>query len=56
MSTKELIAEYLEQERNNVFNYSANYRMDQPKKGYEREFRDAKERVILLEYLIGEIQ
>lgn len=56
MSTKDLIAEYLEQERNNVFNYSANYRMDQPKKGYEREFRTAKERVILLEYLISEMQ
>ena len=56
MSTKDLIAEYLEQERNNVFNYSANYRMDQPKKGYEWEFRAAKERVILLEYLINEIQ
>lgn len=56
MTTKDLIAEYLEQERNNVFNYSANYRMDQPKKGYEREFRTAKERVILLEYLISEMQ
>lgn len=56
MSLKELIAEYLEQERNNVFNYSANYRMDQPKKGYEREFRSAKERVILLEYLIKELK
>lgn len=35
MTIKEMLNNYLEQERNNVFCYSANYLMDTPKKGYE---------------------
>lgn len=56
MTTKDLITEYPEAERNNVFDYSSDYRMDKPRKGYEREFRAAKERVVLLEELIGQIK
>lgn len=56
MATKDLISEYLEQERNNVFSYAGNYQMTQPKKGYENQFRAAKERVELLEELIGQMK
>ncbi len=52
MTYKELLEEYLDRERNNVFCYSANYLMDTPKKGYEKEFAEAVERAELLEVLI----
>ena len=52
MTIKEMLNNYLEQERNNVFCYSANYLMDTPKKGYEQEFTEAVERVSLLEELL----
>lgn len=52
MTTKDLLTEYLDRERNNVFCYSANYLMTTPKRGYEREFREAQERVELLEDLL----
>ncbi|MDY4191980.1 MAG: hypothetical protein SOX72_07190 [Oscillospiraceae bacterium] len=52
MTCKELLEEYLDRERNNVFCYSANYMMDTPKKGYEKEFAEAVERVDMLETLI----
>ena len=52
MTYKELLEEYLDRERNNVFCYSANYLMDTPKKGYEKEFAEAVERVDMLETLI----
>lgn len=56
MTTKELILEYLDRERNNVFCYSDNYMMDSPKKGYEREFSEAQERAELLENLLSDIE
>ncbi|MDD2956679.1 MAG: hypothetical protein PHD67_10285 [Oscillospiraceae bacterium] len=52
MTYKELLEEYLDREHNNVFCYSANYLMDTPKKGYEKEFAEAVERVEMLETLI----
>lgn len=55
MTIKELITEYLEREKNNVFICAANYRMDSPKRGYEREFRNAQERVELLEELLEQL-
>lgn len=55
MTTKEMLSEYLEQERNNVFAYSANYLMNMAKKGYEQEFAEALERVSLLEDLIRNV-
>ena len=55
MTTKELLREYLDRELNNVFCYSANYLMDTPKKGYEREHREARERVELLEGILQQI-
>ena len=55
MTTLDLLREYLDQECNNVFCYSANYLMNAPKKGYEREFREAQERVELLEGILQQI-
>lgn len=52
MTCKELLEEYLDRERNNVFCYSANYLMDTPKKGYEKEFAEAVERAEMLETLV----
>ena len=43
MTTKELLEKYYDIEMNNVFCYSATYLMDSPKKGYEREWREACE-------------
>lgn len=53
MTTKDLLTEYLDREHNNVFAYSANYLMTTPKRGYEREFQEAQERVELLEELLS---
>lgn len=44
MGKKELLEKYYDMEMNNVFAYSANYLMSSPKKGYEREWCEAKER------------
>ena len=54
MSVIELLKEYLEREKHNVFCYSATYTMDTPKRGYEREFREANEKVDLLTDMIAE--
>ena len=55
MTTRELLTDYLETERNNVFSYAATYLMTQPKRGYEREFSEARERAELLEDLLTNI-
>lgn len=52
MNEKKLVEYYLDMERNNVFAYAANYKMDVAKPGYEREFQEARERVTLLEELL----
>lgn len=44
MDKKELLQKYYDMEMNNVFAYSANYLMSSSKKGYEREWCEAKER------------
>lgn len=54
MSALELLKEYLEREKHNVFCYSATYTMNTPKRGYEKEFREANEKVALLEDMIAE--
>lgn len=55
MTTKELLTYYLESELDKVFDYSANRHQTQAKRGYEREFSEAKERAGILEDLIEEI-
>ena len=54
MDTKELLTKYYEIEMNNVFCYSQNYLMDSPRKGYEREWHEAKDRAAALERLMEE--
>lgn len=48
MTELELLNEYLEQELNKIHSYSEDYRMNTPKRGYEREFEDAEIKVYLL--------
>ena len=54
MTTKDLLEKYYDIEMNNVFCYSATYLMDSPKKGYEREWREAGESAGILKELIEE--
>lgn len=54
MTRKELLEKYYEQEMNNVFCYSATYLMNSPKKGYEQEWREARESADILMELIEE--
>lgn len=54
MNAIKLLKEYLEREKHNVFCYSATYTMETPKRGFEKEFREAKEKVALLEDMIAE--
>ena len=55
MTTSELLTYYLESELDKVFDYSANRQQTQAKRGYEREFSEAKERAEILQNLIEEI-
>lgn len=52
MTDIELLQEYYDREMNNVFSYSANWLMNSPKKGYEREFQEALDRAQILDELI----
>ncbi len=54
MTRKELLEKYYDMEMNNAFCYSATYMMNSPKKGYEREWREAKERADILKELLEE--
>ena len=55
MTAIELLTEYLDQERNNVFHTAANFHMDSPKRGCEREFQAALERVEALEQIMEKL-
>lgn len=48
MAFIDLLKEYFDEEMNNVFCYSANWLMDSPRKGYEKEFYEARERADIL--------
>lgn len=54
MTKIELLTEYYEKEMNNVFSYSANWLMTIPRKGYEKEWTEAKERSELLDQMLQE--
>lgn len=56
MTKQELLKEYYDMEMNNVFCYSANYLMNFPKKGYEKEWQEAKDKAEILQGLIEEIR
>lgn len=53
MTRQEVLKKLYDREMDNVFAYSANYLMTVPKKGYEREFEEAKEIVAVLEELMA---
>lgn len=54
MTKKELLQEYLEKERQAVFEYSADYRFKTAKKGFEQLHEEAVLKVSLLEEMICE--
>ncbi|MEA4920654.1 MAG: hypothetical protein VB078_07030 [Clostridiaceae bacterium] len=56
MTTDELLKEYRDRELNSVFSYSANYLMNSPRKGYEKEFEAAQMRAELLQALIMKLR
>lgn len=56
MTIKELISDYLDRERQNVFLCASDYRMNSPKPGCERYFREAQKRAELLEELLGQLE
>lgn len=53
MTREEILQKLYDQAMNNVFAYSANYLMTVPKKGYEREFEEAREIAAVLEELMA---
>lgn len=56
MTKKELLQEYLEKERQAVFEFSADYAHKTPKKGCENEHEEAVLKVSLLEDMISEME
>lgn len=54
MTKKELLQKYFDEEMNEVFRCSANYRMDCPKKGCEGEWEEAMVRAEELRKLMEE--
>ena len=54
MKRIEILKEYYEREMNNVFAYSADYKMNSAKKGYEREFEAAVMKADTLKEMIEE--
>jgi len=55
MNIIELLKDYYDREMNNVFCYSANWLMNCPKKGFEREFSEAQERAALIRAHLAEL-
>lgn len=56
MTKKELLQEYLEKEKQAVFEYSADYKLKTAKKGFEHEHEEAVLKVSLLEDMISEME
>ena len=48
MDIIDILKDYYEREMNNVFCYSSNYLMNSPKRGYEKEFDEARERAEII--------
>ena len=53
MTEKEMLKSYYDMEMNEVFRTSGNYTMSFPRKGFEDEWREAKEKAALLEQLMA---
>lgn len=56
MTETELLRDYLDSEQHNLFCYSANREMTRAKDGFDREFREARERCLLLELMLYRAQ
>ena len=56
MTLLEILKDYLDRERHNIFCFSASYTMDSPKRGYEREFEEATERADVLAKAIKDLE
>ena len=56
MNKLELLKEYYDMEANNVFAYSANYLMTIPRKGYEKEWQLANDKLTILTEIIKEYE
>jgi len=54
MNRKELLKKYYDLETHNALCYSENLFMTKPKKGYEKEWKEAMERVDALDALMQE--
>ena len=55
MTKKELLQTYLEEEKQTVFECSADYQHKTAKKGFEQQHEEAVIRVSLLEEMIDEV-
>ena len=54
MTKLELLSKYVDQANHNFFCYSRNYAMTEPKEGFERQWKQAKEECELLDVLMKE--
>lgn len=54
MKRKELLKEYLDRENYNLFCYSSNFMMNEPKPGWEKQFNQTKKKRDLLEEMLEE--
>lgn len=54
MTRIELLKKYLENEKQRLFETSADYKLQNPKKGFEQDHEEASIAIILLEELIAE--
>jgi hypothetical protein len=56
MTKLDMLRKYLEMANYNFFQYSRNYLMNEPKKGFEGEWEDALAEIKILEGMIAELE
>lgn len=56
MTKIELLKKYLEKEKQRLFETSADYKMQNPKKGFEQDHEEASIAISLLEDMIAEAE
>lgn len=56
MTKIELLKKYLEKERQRLFDTSADYKLQNPKKGFEQDHEEASISISLLEDMIAEAE
>lgn len=55
MTKQELLKKYYDEACHNLLCYSTNYLMDKPRKGYEKEWKETKVEVELLEEMMKQL-